>query len=156
MLNVYGSKQNLLQNISKSHVTLLTFAFNAYGEEHVKSFIKPFQSHFKIQDKFQDKIQVNVIQLNIEENKFKVPILYLMRPLIRRQMNEKEKENYFFCYQDLSDKRGDIGISNAVVGWTHLIDRNGLIRWQAHGPASEKEIDSMIKLTLELLEEEEK
>ncbi len=42
-------------------------------------------------------------------------------------------------------------MTNSLLGWVHLVDSNGKIRWQAHGPATETELQTMLYLTNLLL-----
>jgi hypothetical protein len=46
---------------------------------------------------------------------------------------------------DISALRKPAGMTNKMMGWVNLVDSAGRIRWQAHGPAKEQEIESLIK-----------
>ena len=113
----------------------------------MKSFLDPFIENFKGQE------NVGIVQVNVEESKVKVPLLWVMRPMIRSKVPKELQSNYITCYKDLSEQRIDSGMTNTVLGWVNLVDQYGRIRWQAQGEAKDHEIQSMKRLTQELLSE---
>lgn len=54
-------------------------------------------------------------------------------------------------HEDLLEKRNSIGMENNVLGWVHLVDQLGYVRWSAHGIATEKELATLSTLTKRLL-----
>ena len=54
-------------------------------------------------------------------------------------------------YQEMSKESARIGMSNLGLGWLHLVDQYGRIRWQAHGVPEPKELESLARLTRELV-----
>jgi ATP10 protein len=50
------------------------------------------------------------------------------------------------CYQDLRNEQKMMGLTNIGLGWVHLVDKEGKIRWQAHGIPVEHELQSMVEL----------
>lgn len=77
-----------------------------------------------------------------------------MKPFIRLGLPKEQRETYLFCMQDLTEERNVIGMKNSALGWVNLVDRQGRIRWQAHGAALEHEVDSLMRLSQSLLKEE--
>jgi ATPase complex subunit ATP10 len=43
-----------------------------------------------------------------------------------------------------------LGITNRYLGYVFLVDSEGKVRWGAHGNATPKELETMVKLTGEL------
>ena len=44
-------------------------------------------------------------------------------------------------------------MTNRLVGWVNLVDAKGRIRWQAHGPAKEHEIETLLKSASAIMNE---
>jgi hypothetical protein len=137
-------KHNLMQICAPYKVSLVAFVFSAFGEPHAKSFVDPFLLKYK-----QDP-NVGFFQINVEENKFKVPVVWMLRPFFRASIPKELRSHYYTLYENISDQRKKLGMTNAVLGWVNLVDRHGKIRWQAHGAATEKEIESLLKLANDL------
>ena len=57
-----------------------------------------------------------------------------------------KKATYLNHYENISEIRRSVGISNKTLGWVHIVDERGFIRWQAHGKASEDEVKNMKKI----------
>lgn len=54
-------------------------------------------------------------------------------------------------YDTIRIKRKAMGMHNKVLGWINLVDEFGYIRWQAHGNATEEELQTLMALTDRLL-----
>ncbi|KAI8822032.1 ATP10 protein-domain-containing protein [Fimicolochytrium jonesii] len=136
-----GEETDVLTLVKTKQVSLVTFMFSALGEGHVKTYIDPFLAAFA------DQPNLQVVQLNVEENWLKAPVLKLMTPLVRRSVPKERQSTYLLHYKPIIAARRAAGMTNNVLGWANLVDRQGRIRWQAHGPAKEHEIESMIRIT---------
>ncbi|KAI8589547.1 ATP10 protein-domain-containing protein [Geranomyces variabilis] len=124
--------------------SLVTFMFSAFGEGHVNSYTARFLEEFK------DSPDVQLVQMNVEENWLKAPVLRALTPFVRRKVPVELRSNYLMHFKSILESRRAAGMSNTVLGWVNLVDSDGKIRWQAHGPAKEHELDSMVRLTRNL------
>ncbi|KAI8622748.1 ATPase assembly factor ATP10, partial [Chytriomyces sp. MP71] len=140
--------QTDLEALSKGKkASLVTFAFTALGEPHVKSYLTPFQVEF---DGTPD---VAIVQYNVEEDWAKQWAVKMFEPWIRRKIPEAMRSNYLIHLGDISVDRNRIGMGNKLLGWVHLVDSSGRVRWSAHGPAKEGEIKTLIDSTKLLLKQ---
>jgi hypothetical protein len=139
-----NEKRSLLQETLKYKVSLVSFVFSAYGDPHVKSFVDAFRKEFNDE-------RVGLINMQVEENKFKQPIVWMMRPFFRMSVPKDKRDCIFTLSEDISKQRKMVGMTNSVLGWVNLVDSTGKIRWQAHGIATEKELATLIALTKSLL-----
>ncbi|KAJ3385167.1 Mitochondrial ATPase complex subunit atp10 [Lobulomyces angularis] len=133
-----------LSALAKGKVSLVTFFFNAFGEPHVKSYVDPFL------EKYEKHTDTQLIQVHVEETWTKVPFLKMLLPLVRKKIPVNRHDNYLLNYEDIEEIRSPIGLTNKLLGWVNLVDSRGFIRWQAHGPATKGEIESLLK-NVELL-----
>ena len=51
----------------------------------------------------------------------------------------------------VSEIVNSLQIGNTIVGYVHLLDKEGVVRWRAHATPTEREIQSMLKCTRQLL-----
>ncbi|KAJ3067570.1 Mitochondrial ATPase complex subunit atp10 [Quaeritorhiza haematococci] len=142
--NLLGTPTDL-HTLLQNKISLVTFVFTAFGEPHAQSFIDPFVKEFGGVEGCQ------LVQLNIEENWAKAPFLRMCTPLIRRRIPKEQQANYIMHYTSIEQPRKQVGMTNRLLGWANLVDRQGRIRWQAHGVATEGEIKTLIEGTRSLL-----
>ncbi|KAJ3134679.1 Mitochondrial ATPase complex subunit atp10 [Physocladia obscura] len=130
--------------IKSNKVTLVAFFFNALGEPHVKSYIKPLKAEIP---------DIPIVQLNIEEDWSKSWALQVFERWIKRNVPKEMHATYLIHRGSIISERTKIGMDNKLVGWVHLVDSIGRVRWSAHGPAEEEEIKTLISSVKELLSE---
>ncbi|CAG8514920.1 12957_t:CDS:2, partial [Racocetra persica] len=120
---------DLLQN----QTSLAVISFNQYGEEHVKTFIEPFFKNFS------DHAKIQFMKVTIEPNFAKSLIIKLfVIPSLRRSIPESLHDPILF---------EALGMNNLYRGYAFLVDSNCKIRWSAHGKATSNELETMLKLT---------
>lgn len=77
---------------------------------------------------------ISSIQINVTENWLKSPfVAALLKPLIKYNLKKGDRGNYMVYLNDMAEERKQLGINNVGLGWVHLVDRNGKVRWQANG-----------------------
>ena len=79
--NLNSDSVELKDRCGEKRLSLVTFAFNAFGEPHCKSFSEPFLKAFAAGG---DDVQL--IQVQVEETWTKVPILKMMVSFIRKRI----------------------------------------------------------------------
>lgn len=52
----------------------------------------------------------------------------------------------------VDELKQSLAIGNTIVGHVYLLDNRGLIRWRAHASPTEKELDTLVKFTRQLIE----
>ncbi|KAJ3028693.1 Mitochondrial ATPase complex subunit atp10, partial [Rhizophlyctis rosea] len=135
---------DLISIVTKNKVTLVAFLFNAYGERHIKTFIDPFISGFKAVE------GIDYFRVVVEENSIKAAVLKPLVPYMRWSVDKDVRPKQMMVFENVTAQRVRCGMSNPVVGWVNLVDSTGRIRWQAHGPAKEHELETLGRLTREL------
>ncbi|KAJ3410590.1 glutamine-dependent NAD(+) synthetase [Chytridiales sp. JEL 0842] len=133
-----GEKTSVLNMVEGQKASLVCFFFTAFGEAHAKSYIEPFEKEFKGVE------GVKLVRVNVEEIWTRHWLLKLVVPWIRLKVSAENRANYLMHYGDIKQVRRAVGMTNRLVGWANLVDSNGKIRWQAHGPAKEHEIETLI------------
>ena len=56
--------------------------------------------------------------------------------------------------KDVPEIRETLQLRNSMIGYVFLLDREGRIRWKAHASPTEYEIESLLRCSQQLLEEE--
>lgn len=60
------------------------------------------------------------------------------------------------CYAGAFDSvKRKLELHNSIIGYAYLLDREGAVRWTAHGKPSEEELNAMALCCQELLSERE-
>lgn len=134
--------------LALNKVVLVGVFFNQFGEAHVESFMKPFVEKYS---GAATTGKVGIIEINVNEQPIKSPVLKMVSPYIRWTLSEERRKRYMILHENIQMKSKAMRMTNTVLGWVHLVDADGFIRWQAHGLASEKEIGSLFNLTSQLL-----
>ncbi|KAK9764687.1 hypothetical protein K7432_007618 [Basidiobolus ranarum] len=125
--------------------SLVTFCFTRFGEAHVSSYVEPWLKEFGAKNP-----NMGLLEMNIQENPLKGLILRVSQPNLRRLIPKERHETYVMYYKDIEMIRRRLSISNAVLGWSFLVDSNHKVRWSAHGIATPAEIDALLSLAKEL------
>ncbi|KAI9207615.1 ATPase assembly factor ATP10, partial [Polychytrium aggregatum] len=145
-----GNTTSIYELVPKASATLVTFVNSGIASEHIDTYIAPFVKEFGGNDK------VQIVQIHAEDNWAKSVAMQLFLPSLRRRLVKEQWGKYLLCYKDISDDRRKIGISNRLLGWVHLVDSQCKLRWQAHGPATADETETLIESTKKLLERAER
>ncbi|TLD23102.1 hypothetical protein PspLS_07539 [Pyricularia sp. CBS 133598] len=97
-----------------------------------------------------------LVRINVEDQLLKQWVLSLFEGNLRRQVGEENWERYFIVKNAISmDVRESIGVLNARVGYTYLVDSSWRIRWAGSGYSEEDERKSLVKGLQRLLREME-
>ncbi|KAI6365943.1 hypothetical protein MCOR25_005180 [Pyricularia grisea] len=97
-----------------------------------------------------------LVRINVEDQLLKQWVLSLFEGNLRRQVGEENWERYFIVKNAISmDIRESIGVLNARVGYTYLVDSSWRIRWAGSGYSEEDERKSLVKGLQRLLREME-
>ncbi|CAG8698123.1 7665_t:CDS:2, partial [Funneliformis caledonium] len=127
-------------DLLKDNTTLFAVYFNRFGENHVKSYIEPFLAEFS------NKPKIQLMQLNVETNILKSLILKLFIPSIRSAIPQSLHKTYLFHFRNDQTLHEALNIRNSYRGYVFVIDADCKIRWFAHGDATQKEIETMLKI----------
>ncbi|WQF77725.1 Putative ATPase assembly factor ATP10 [Colletotrichum destructivum] len=117
-----------------------------WADDQAKTFISPEANPalHELLAKTQNKTQI--VQLNIEDNKFKAWIVKLFMGNLRKQIPEHRWGKYFLVPRGITNEISEsIGYLNSKVGYIYLVDSLCRIRWAASGPAHPDERDSLVK-----------
>lgn len=129
----------------KGKVSLLLIGFRDISRTHTKTFETPFLKEFNNNPDVQC-LEVAYIDSLIMRN--------FTRMFIRNMRDDlpPSRHKYFGYAKEGNPQKlqRQLDIINILVGQAYLVDKNGLIRWKAHGTATQFEIETMIKLTTQL------
>ncbi|DBA04793.1 TPA: hypothetical protein N0F65_004430 [Lagenidium giganteum] len=134
-------------------ITLLLTSFKNFGMNMLPAWRDAF---LEIPHVAQDKqhAQFDVVTLNIIEDWY----MKLVQGSITRGLQEKTPpelhERTLAHFGRCDDFRTVLDLNNSFVGYVHLIDSKGRIRWIAAGEVSEAEKQNLAKVTKELLEQQ--
>lgn len=144
--SLLNSEVDLAQLVAKNgkHATLVLTSFKNFGLEMLPAWRAPFQKEFVNQN-------VQVVTLSIIEDWY----MKLVHGSIVNGLKDKtppELHDATYAYFGRCDEvRTAMDLYNSFVGYVHLVDSHGRIRWIAGGPATADEIQRLIKVTRELL-----
>ncbi|KAK1975073.1 ATP10 protein [Colletotrichum cereale] len=127
-------------------VSVVAVYSSQWADDQAKTFISPEANPalHELLDKTQGKTQV--VQLNVEDNKFKAWIVRLFMGNLRKQIPEHHWGKYFLVPRGITNEISEsIGYLNSKVGYVYLVDNLCRIRWAASGPAHPDERDSLVK-----------
>ncbi|KAI9190329.1 Mitochondrial ATPase complex subunit atp10 [Blastocladiella emersonii ATCC 22665] len=145
-LDAPNTKIDLLSRI-QGQVTLVTFAFNTYGDKHTKTFELPFRTGYP---------NVPVAQVSLADTPAKSWILKMHVPYTARVVAKPLHPWYFVSmFESLDAPLDHLAVTNRYLGWVFLVDANGRIRWRAHGMATPEELAALGRGTQMLLNEQE-
>lgn len=90
----------------------------------------------------------------MEENPAKALIQRLFTYRIRGMTPTDLHASYVMYQKELPDHfKEHTGMRNKQMGYVMLVDKQGKIRWQANGEAVQHELESMKRLTEELIKD---
>lgn len=118
--------------------TLIRVFSATSGEEHVH--------------KLGDGLGLQVIDINIQSNTLKLALLKMFLGRIKSLIDPARHSLYFILGSGYEKKLKVIGVINAYIGYSYLVDKEGKIRWASCGSLDEQERESLIKVTARLFE----
>ncbi|KAF1775891.1 ATPase assembly factor ATP10 [Phytophthora cactorum] len=145
-----GKQVDVQSFVTKGKVTLVLTAFKNYGLDMLPAWRDGFVAAFgDKQGQLDSRLQT--LTLNVIEDWY----MKLVSGSITRGLQEKiPKELHattFAHFGRCDDFRTPMALDNSFVGYAHLVDGKGRIRWIAGGPATPKELDRLAKVTKQLL-----
>lgn len=108
------------------------------GEEHVH--------------KLGDDLGLQVIDINIQTNTLKYALLKMFLGRIKALIEPERHDKYFILGSGFEKKFKVIGMINAYVGYSYLVDKEGRIRWASCGRLSDEERSNLTKVSQKLLD----
>ncbi|CAG8503780.1 9706_t:CDS:2 [Acaulospora colombiana] len=134
-------------DLLEGHTSLVAIYFNQFGDNHTQTFTRPFL------DEFSDHNRIQLMKVNIEVNFAKSLILRLLTPYLKRTIPASLHNNYILLFHDDPSLREALDMNNSCRGYVFLVDSSCKLRWSAHGNATSREIESMLKLVKTLDEQ---
>ncbi|ETI34261.1 hypothetical protein F443_19227 [Phytophthora nicotianae P1569] len=150
-VDTLDGKQVDVQNfVTNGKATLVLTAFKNYGLDMLPAWRDGFVAAFgDKQGKLDSRVQT--VTLNVIEDWY----MKLVSGSITRGLQEKTPKELhattFAHFGRCDEFRTPMALDNSFVGYAHLVDGKGRIRWIAGGPATPKELDRLAKVTKQLL-----
>ncbi|KAE8905969.1 hypothetical protein PF005_g10852 [Phytophthora fragariae] len=136
--------------VTRGKATLVLTAFKNYGLDMLPAWRDGFVAAMS-DGKGALDARVQTITLNVIEDWY----MKLVRGSIIRGLQEKTPKELhattFAHFGRCDEFRTPMELDNSFVGYAHLVDGKGRIRWIAGGPATPKELERLAKVTKELL-----
>ncbi|RLN21608.1 hypothetical protein BBJ28_00016486 [Nothophytophthora sp. Chile5] len=149
-----GKHVDLQALVSSGKVTLVLTSFKAFGQNMLPAWRDGFMAAFTDRQGQEDD-RVQTATLNVVEDWY----MKLVRGSITRGLQEQTPKTLHartFSYFGRCDAfRTPLELNNSFVGYAHLVDGKGRIRWLAGGPATPLELERLVKVTKELLAQSE-
>jgi ATPase complex subunit ATP10 len=89
--------------------------------------------------------RVQLVQVNVEDAPLARVIQNMFRWFMRRGVDKKRQDGYFFVRQIPDSVVEEIGILNSRVGYVYLVDQECKIRWAGCADANEGEKEALNK-----------
>ncbi|EGZ30746.1 hypothetical protein PHYSODRAFT_477460 [Phytophthora sojae] len=145
-----GKQVDIQSFVTKGKATLVLTAFKNYGLDMLPAWREGFVAAMSDGQGQLDK-RVQTLTLNVIEDWY----MKLVSGSITRGLQEKIPNELhattFAHFGRCDDFRTPMELDNSFVGYAHLVDGKGRIRWIAGGPATPKELERLAKVTKELL-----
>ncbi|CEG48252.1 atp synthase assembly protein atp10 [Plasmopara halstedii] len=126
--------------------------FKNYGLDMLPAWRDGFTAAFVDRsDKLNSKVKT--ITLNVIEEWY---MKYVSGSITRGLQDKIPKELHattFTHFGRCDEFRTVMALDNSFVGYAHLVDSKGRVRWIAGGPATTVELDRLAKVTKQLLEQ---
>ncbi|CAH0481038.1 unnamed protein product [Peronospora belbahrii] len=145
-----GKKVNIQSFVTTGKVTLMLTSFKNYGLNMLPAWRDGFTAALS-DKKGKLDTRVQTLTLNvIEEWYMRVVSGSITKGL--QAKTPKELHAMTFAYFGRCDEfRTPMALDNSFVGYAHLVDAKGRIRWIAGGPATPKELERLTNVTKQLL-----
>ena len=144
-----GEEVRFPQFLMKRHkksCTLLTIAYNDFGNKLLSSWTEPFEDEFASKSKRMQE----VVNLTIQEGR----VLNFLKPLIINSAMKRipqEKHGRTLLYFGECDKLRDmVRMHNNKTSFVYLLDGEGRVRFAGSGKASKEEVDRLIEFAKKL------
>ncbi|KAL3674549.1 hypothetical protein V7S43_000497 [Phytophthora oleae] len=149
-----GKPVDVQSFVTKGKVTLVLTSFKNYGLAMLPAWRDGFVAALTDQQGKLDS-RVQTLTLNVIEEWY----MKLVSGSITRELqknNPKELHATTFAHFGRCDEfRTPMALDNSFVGYAHLVDGKGRIRWIAGGPATPMELERLAKVTKQLLTQSE-
>jgi ATPase complex subunit ATP10 len=131
-------------NILQGKISVVNVYSSQWGEAQAQTFTGKKVNAALHQLLAQSPHVVQMVDVNIEENKMKAWIIALFQWRLRASKPKEDWEKYFVVKSTVSEKlRETIGLLNGRVGYVYLVDQDCKIRWAGSGNAEGSEMDDM-------------
>lgn len=128
-----------------------------WAENQVNSFVSKEANPALHEVLAEEGGMAQMVSVHTENNAARAWIVKLFMGSLRRKLPEKDWNKYFFVRGGITDHiRESIGLLNAKVGYTYLVDQHCRIRWAGSGPSTAEERDGMAKGLRRLVREIQK
>ncbi|EJT73438.1 mitochondrial ATPase complex subunit ATP10 [Gaeumannomyces tritici R3-111a-1] len=119
---------------------------SAWAEQQVDTFVSPKANPELHHILDGSGAAAQLVRLNIEDNALKAWIIRLFIGSLRNRVGSSNWDKYFLVRNPVSPEISEsIGILNAKVGYTYLVDSDCRIRWAASGNSQPEERSSLAK-----------
>ncbi|KAL4154974.1 hypothetical protein PRNP1_007088 [Phytophthora ramorum] len=141
-----GKHVDIQSFLTKGKVTLVLTAFKNYGLDMLPAWRNGFMAAFADKD-----ARVQTLTLNVIEDWYMKLVRGSITSGLQQKIPEQLHATTFAHFGRCDDFRTPMALDNSFVGYAHLVDGKGRIRWIAGGQSTPKELERLTKVTKELL-----
>ncbi|KAK4099766.1 hypothetical protein N658DRAFT_498009 [Parathielavia hyrcaniae] len=143
--------------ILEGRASVVSVFSGMWAETQARSFTAPDQSPALHEAVRASGGRAQLVQVNVEEDMLKAWLIRLFMGSLRRRVGREGWDKYFIVRRGISDEiRESIGLLNAKVGYTYLVDHQCRIRWAGSGTAEPEERLGLVKGVQRILSEMDK
>lgn len=141
-------------DVLKGKISVVNVYSSQWGEAQAQTFTGEKANPALHQLLEQSPHVVQMVDVNIEENKVKAWIVSMFSWRLRSQRPKEDWEKYFLVKKDVNEKlRETIGLLNGRVGYVYIVDQDCKIRWAGSGNAEGSEMDDLNRGVAKLVSE---
>lgn len=127
---------DLLQLFGKP--TLVRVFSATSGEEHIHGL--------------GEGLGLQIVDVNVQTNTLKLALLKFFLGRVRGMIARERHDKYLILGRGWERKLKVVGVVNAYVGYSYLLDKAGKIRWASCGKLTDKEHETLVRLSKQLIE----
>ncbi|OAK98806.1 hypothetical protein IQ06DRAFT_23688 [Phaeosphaeriaceae sp. SRC1lsM3a] len=141
-------------NVLKGKISVVNVYSSQWGEAQAQTFTGKKVNPALHQLLAQSPHVVQMVDINIEENKLKSWIVSMFSWRLRSSKPKDDWAKYFLVKDQVSEKlRETIGLLNGRVGYVYIVDQDCKIRWAGSGNAEGSEMDDLNRGVAKLVAE---
>ncbi|KIV98695.1 uncharacterized protein PV09_09523 [Verruconis gallopava] len=138
-----GEAYKATTEVLKGKISLLAVFQRDWAQKQAETWFSP-NHNAKVANLIEDG-RLNLVQVNVEDAPLARAVQNMFHWFMRRSMDKRRQENYFFIKQVPDSVVEEIGILNSRVGYVYLVDQDCRIRWAGCAEANEREKEALFK-----------
>ncbi|CAI5730576.1 unnamed protein product [Peronospora destructor] len=145
-----GKQADIQSFVSNGKVTLVLTSFKNFGLNMLPAWRDGFVAAMS-DTKGKLDTRVQTMTLNVIEEWYMKIVSGSITKGLQKKIPKELHATVFAHFGRCDEFRTPMALDNSFVGYAHLVDTKGRIRWIAGGPATPKELERLTNVTKQLL-----